>query len=144
VHVWGGHATIAGVALGLLVSLDARGADAPSPLERLEETLHPWTSYAIVPIFALANAGVALDAGALGDAARSPVSTGVALGLIAGKPIGIVVFAWLAVRLGIAVLPDGVAWRHIAAVAVVAGIGFTVSLFIAELAYADAGVVAEA
>ncbi len=115
-----------------------------SPLDRLEHGLHPWTSYAIVPIFALANAGVALDASAISAAARSPVTAGVAFGLIAGKPLGILLFSWLAVRLGAAALPAGAMWRHVGGAAVVAGIGFTVSLFISGLAFTDPGLIDDA
>jgi NhaA family Na+:H+ antiporter len=147
VHESGVHATIAGVALGLLTPIDPLPGSAPgakSPLARLEHVLHPWTSFAIVPVFALANAGIALDPGALGDAARSPVTAGVALGLIAGKPLGILLFSWLAVRAGVASLPAGVGWPALAGVAGVAGIGFTVSLFIGDLAFGDATLVQEA
>jgi NhaA family Na+:H+ antiporter len=147
VHESGVHATVAGVALGLLTPIDSLPGSAPgakSPLALLEHALHPWTSFAIVPIFALANAGIALDAGALGDAARSPVTAGVALGLIAGKPLGILLFSWLAVRAGVASLPAGVGWPALAGVAGVAGIGFTVSLFIGDLAFGDAALVQDA
>lgn len=127
----GVHATIAGVALGLLAP--ARGGELP-PAQRLERTLHPWTSYVIVPLFALANAGIALDLDALTAAVTSPVALGVATGLVLGKPIGIAGAAWLAVRSGIASLPEGVRWPHVVGLATVAGVGFTVSLFIADLA----------
>ena len=143
VYESGIHATIAGVMMGLLIPSGDSGGEA-SVLTRLEHVLHPWTSFVIVPIFALANAGIVLDGGIVRDAAASPVSLGVALGLMLGKPIGIVLFAFAAVKLGVASLPDGVRWPQVAAVGMVAGIGFTVSLFIAPLAFSDTGLVDEA
>lgn len=143
VFVWvatlasGVHATIAGVALGLITPAQG-GAGPLPPAQRLERTLHPWTSYLVVPVFALANAGVALDGQALGAALVSPVAPGVVMGLVIGKPLGIVALSWLSVRLGIARLPAGVSWAQLIGLGAVAGIGFTVSLFIAELALADA------
>ena len=143
VYESGIHATIAGVMMGLLIPSGDSGGEA-SVLTRLEHVLHPWTSFVIVPIFALANAGIVLDGGIVRDAAASPVSLGVALGLMLGKPTGIVLFAFAAVKLGVASLPDGVRWPQVAAVGMVAGIGFTVSLFIAPLAFSDTGLVDEA
>ena len=97
--------------------------------------LHPWTSYLIVPIFALANAGIVLSA----DSITSPSSVlgGVALALVVGKFIGVTLFSWIAVRLGFGRLPDGARWGHVMGVGAVAGIGFTVSLFITGLAFDD-------
>jgi Na+:H+ antiporter, NhaA family len=157
----GVQATIAGVALGLLmptrplvrhlsVSLGDGEAELSAPVvrwvrlhvqetisaaERLEHTLHPWTSFAIVPLFALANAGVLLSQAALAAAVGSPVTAGVVLGLVVGKLVGVGGAAWLALRLRAGTLPEGVTGRQVAAVAAVAGIGFTMSLFIAGLAY---------
>ena len=109
----------------------ARAArEAMSPLERHENALHPWMSFAIVPLFALANAGVAVELGDLG----SPIALAAALGLVVGKPLGIVAVSWLAVRIGIASLPQGVTWPILAAGGLLAGIGFTMALFIAGLA----------
>lgn len=108
-----------------------------SPLQRLEHILHPWVAFAIMPIFALANAGVAI----LGEQSAvdwgSRVLWGVALGLLLGKPIGITLASWLAVRAGVARLPTGVGWMHILGVGFLGGIGFTMALFIAQLAYAE-------
>jgi NhaA family Na+:H+ antiporter len=105
------------------------------PLQRVEHGLHPWVSWGIMPIFALANAGVAIGAsGSLGQ----PEALGVILGLVLGKPIGIVFFSFLSVKLGMAALPEGVNWQHVAGMGMLAGIGFTMSLFIADLAFADA------
>ena len=101
-----------------------------SPLSYLENALHPWVSYLIMPVFALANAGVEFT---LGDLA-SPVALAVALGLLIGKPVGIVLFSAIAVRAGIAALPSGVSWSILAGGAALAGIGFTMALFIAGLA----------
>jgi Na+:H+ antiporter, NhaA family len=144
VHESGVHATIAGVMMGLLMPSGSSATESTSVLYRLEHLLHPWTSYVVIPIFALANAGIALDGGAVRGAASSPVSLGVALGLMLGKPIGITLFAFLAVKLGVASLPDGVRWSELASVGMVAGIGFTVSLFVTGLAYTDASRVEEA
>jgi len=101
-----------------------------SPLEYLETTLHPWVAFVVMPLFALANAGVAVHAAAL----VNPVAMAVALGLVVGKPLGIVVFGWLGVRTGIARLPEGVGWRQMTAGGALAGIGFTMALFVAGLA----------
>ena len=157
----GVHATIAGVALGLLmptrplvrhlsVSLGDGDLELSAPVvrwvkqhvqetisaaERLEHTLHPWTSLVVVPLFALANAGVPLSRASLAAAVGSPVTAGVVLGLVVGKLVGISGAAWLAVRLRVGALPDDVTGRQVVAVAAVAGVGFTVSLFIASLAY---------
>jgi NhaA family Na+:H+ antiporter len=127
-----------------LRALEDLSRHSRSPLDRLEHDLHPWTSYAVIPIFALANAGVALGGGIISDAMRSPVTLGVALGLVAGKPLGILLFSWLAVRFGAAALPGDASWTQIAGVAIVAGIGFTVSLFISGLAFSDPQLVDEA
>lgn len=127
-----------------LRALENLSRETRSPLDRLEHALHPWSSYAIVPMFALANAGIAIDGDVVHDAAHSPVAAGVALGLIAGKPLGIVLFSWLAVRAGIAVLPNGVRWPQLAGAATVAGVGFTVSLFISGLAFSDPALADEA
>jgi NhaA family Na+:H+ antiporter len=162
------HATIAGVAIGLLTPArplntgelqrsplpqreDSAGDDGPSAEEaamhrvrvrislpvtdHLEHLLHPWTSYLILPIFALANAGVALSVEDLGGSLSSPVTLGIVAGLVLGKLVGISGFAWLSVRLG-ARLPRGVRWRHVVGLAALAGIGFTMSLFISSLAFA--------
>ncbi|GIU98956.1 MAG: Na(+)/H(+) antiporter NhaA [Actinomycetota bacterium] len=109
--------------------------EAVSPLARAEAFLHPWVSFLIVPLFALANAGVDLSAGALADAAGSATALGVVLGLVVGKPVGIVGASWLASRSGLGRLPQGAAWRDMAGLGMVAGIGFTVSLLITELAF---------
>jgi NhaA family Na+:H+ antiporter len=114
--------------------LESTVAAVEAPLQRLEHALHPWVAFLIMPLFALANAGVALGGGSGFD---GRVILGIVLGLIVGKQVGITLAAWLAVRSGLAELPPGVGWRHVYGVAWVAGIGFTMSLFIANLGFAD-------
>jgi len=101
-----------------------------SPLQRLEIALHPWVAFGIMPLFALANAGVVIQP----SAATHGVALAVLAGLVVGKPLGIVLFSWIAVRLGVAQLPAGVTWRAMAGAGCLGGIGFTMSLFIASLA----------
>jgi NhaA family Na+:H+ antiporter len=133
------HATIAGVALGL--ATPARPVGGRPVLEQLQHRLHPVSGYLVIPLFALANAGVPLGGDALWRAARSPVAWGVALGLLAGKILGITAASLAAVRLRVGALPDDLTMRHVLGLAALAGIGFTVSLFIAELAYPGSDVV---
>ena len=106
-----------------------------TPLERLEHALHPWVGFFIMPVFALANAGVGLSGEMLGLAFGSTITLGVIAGLVLGKQIGVTLFAWLAVRIGWAELPGNVGWRQVYGVAWLTGIGFTMSLFIAGLAF---------
>ncbi|WP_206051604.1 Na+/H+ antiporter NhaA [Nocardioides ferulae] len=113
-------------------------ARAVSVNERLQAVLHPWSSFLVVPVFALANAGVPLGGGLLGDAAVSPITWGVVLGLVLGKPVGIVASVLLGRRLGLGRLPSGVGIGHLTGGAALSGIGFTVSLLIAGLAFDDA------
>ncbi len=101
---------------------------------RIEHALHPWVAFLIVPIFALANAGVPIG-GEAGTVVVEPVVLGIIFGLVVGKQVGITLAAWLVVRLGWASLPDGVGWRHIYGGAWLGGIGFTMSLFVADLAF---------
>ena len=111
--------------------------ESVSPLTRLEEGLHPWTSFMIVPLFALANAGVRFVGIDIGAALKDPITIGVALGLVLGKIVGITLAMYLAVRSGVARLPIGSTWSHIRGLAVLGGIGFTVSLFVTGLAFDD-------
>jgi NhaA family Na+:H+ antiporter len=104
------------------------------PLHELEHTLHPWVVFAIMPLFALANAGVQLGGG-IADALTSPVALGIVAGLVVGKQLGITLFAWLAVKSGVSQLPEGIRWRHVYGAGWLAGIGFTMSLFISDLAF---------
>ncbi|MED5393455.1 MAG: Na+/H+ antiporter NhaA [Actinomycetota bacterium] len=158
----GVHATIAGVIMGLLApagallapgevglidveSLDAEGLrsakfrmnESVSVAARLERNLHPITGFVIIPMFALANAGIELSGDSLRDALGSGVTIGVVFGLVVGKVVGVSLFTIGAVRLGISALPSGATVRHIVGVAAIAGIGFTVSLFVAGLAFDD-------
>jgi NhaA family Na+:H+ antiporter len=112
--------------------------EALSPLEALTGALHPWVAFVVMPVFALANAGVALNAGALADPLAARVTLAVALGLLVGKPVGIMLLSWLAVRLGIAALPAGVGWGALLGAGCLGGIGFTMALFITALAFQDA------
>lgn len=118
----------------LIVGIERTCEQVQPPLDRLEHGLHPWIAYAVMPLFALSNAGVALPAD-LGTALLQPVSLGVVLGLVVGKQLGVTVFVWLAVRLRLAVLPGGVSWRQIYGAGWICGVGFTMSLFIANLAF---------
>jgi NhaA family Na+:H+ antiporter len=108
---------------------------AQPPLIRLEHALHPWVALGIMPLFALANAGISLAPEDMASGFGDPVWLAVAVGLLIGKPVGIVVSSWMAVRLGWAVLPRGVTWRMIAGVGALGGIGFTMALFVGELAF---------
>ncbi len=135
----GVHATIAGVATGLLIPhVDRRNAIDDeiehSPLESLEHALHPWVAYAILPLFAFANAGLALGGIGLGEA-LAPLPLGIALGLVLGKPVGICGVALLMRATGLSRYPEGMDLRAMLGLGVLCGIGFTMSLFIAGLAY---------
>jgi Na+:H+ antiporter, NhaA family len=118
-----------------VIALEDACEKVETPLQRFEPTLLPWVRLIIMPVFALANAGVALGTGTA--AATSPISLGIVLGLVVGKPIGIFCASWLAVRVGLASLPAQVDWRQILGVGALGGIGFTLSIFIASLAFAE-------
>ena len=165
----GVHATIAGVALGLLTpatplqkavkpedvvgsvvdpdDLNAASArraslyvrESVSVAERLETLIHPFSSFIILPLFALANAGITLSRDGISDAATSTVTLGIVLGLVVGKTVGVTLFTWIAVKSGISTLPRNVTWSQVVAVSMLAGIGFTVALFITGLAYEGDG-----
>ena len=108
-----------------------------TPLQRFEHGLHPWVSFFIIPLFALANAGVTLAGLDIVEAITSPISIGIIVGLFIGKQLGIFAFSWAAVKLKIASLPEGVSWKKLYGAGILAGIGFTMSLFIAGLAFSD-------
>ena len=129
---------------GALSQMEDLSPGTEAPLERLERKLHPWVSYLIVPVFALANAGVTVDGDTLDAARSSPVSQGVVAGLLLGKVAGIFLFTWLAVKLRLCELPSGASWGHIGGVGLLGGIGFTVSLLITSLAFEDAALADEA
>jgi NhaA family Na+:H+ antiporter len=126
-------------ALNELITLSA---ESQPPLDRIEHRLLPWTTFVIVPIFALANAGVRVSWDDLTGAFSEPVTLGVLLGLVVGKPVGIMVFSLLAVRLRIGKQPAGATWPQILGVSMLGGIGFTVALFVTELAF-EPGVLAD-
>ena len=117
--------------------LEAASLEAQTPLERMEHGLHSWVAFGVMPIFALANAGVAIAGDVLSGLISNAVFWGIFLGLFAGKPLGIVAMVWLVVKTKIAELPKGVSWRHIVGAGALAGIGFTMALFIANLAFSD-------
>lgn len=125
-------------------AMERSAAAVQSPLQRVEHALTPWVTFVIIPIFALANAGIDLSAIEWAQALASTVTVGVFAGLVAGKFIGVSLFSWIAVRLGWARLPSGVEWKHLTGAAWLAGIGFTMSLFISQLAFANPEVVEQA
>ncbi|MBI5164701.1 MAG: Na+/H+ antiporter NhaA [Magnetospirillum sp.] len=140
VYVWvcvlqsGVHATLAGVAVGLAVPLRAADRQGRRPGEALAHMLAPWATFGILPLFAFANAGVSF-AGPVLDLALSPVALGIALGLFVGKQGGVLLLSWLAVTSGLCTLPTGADWRSFYGMAILTGIGFTMSLFIGMLAF---------
>lgn len=120
----------------ILKELEDTAKDIQSPLQRFETALHPWVAFVIMPLFALSNAGVKLE-GDFFAALTHPVTIGIVLGLVIGKQVGVTLFSWVAVRLGFAELPYGVTWLQFYGVALLGGIGFTMSLFITNLAFTD-------
>lgn len=134
VHTSGIHATIAGVALGLLTRVKRDPYERASPSMRLEHRLQPWSAGLVVPMFALFAAGVPVTPQALGELTHDRVSIGIIVGLVLGKFLGIFGASFIAVKLGFGNRPTGVAWSDVAALAMLGGVGFTVSLLITELA----------
>jgi NhaA family Na+:H+ antiporter len=132
----GVHATLAGVAVAFFIPLRAWDEEGHSPLPHLEHKLHPWVAYAIMPIFAFANAGVSFTGISPADLA-DPLPLGIAAGLFVGKQLGVFAFAWGAVKLGFSRLPNGIGWLEFYGVALLTGVGFTMSLFIGTLAFDD-------
>jgi NhaA family Na+:H+ antiporter len=130
----GVHATLAGVALALTIPMQHRDPSKPSPLKRLEHDLHPWVAFFALPVFGFANAGVSF-AGIGLYSFLEPVTLGIAAGLFVGKQVGIFGSIWLMIRLKLARMPSGATWIHIYGVALLCGIGFTMSLFIGSLAW---------
>jgi len=129
----GVHATLAGVTLAFCIPLRTKNAE-PSPLLTLEHALHPWVAYGILPLFAFANAGLSLT-GVTAESFTHHVPMGIAVGLLLGKTIGVFGLTWLAVKTGIAALPQGANWGQVLGVAILCGIGFTMSLFVGSLAF---------
>ena len=134
----GVHATLAGVVTGLLIPLRGKTDEAPSPLESLEHTLHPWVAYVVLPLFAFTNAGLALGGLQMSDLLAS-VPLGIVLGLVLGKPVGIVAIALIARATGIARFPEGMDLKAMVGLGMLCGVGFTMSLFISNLAFASIG-----
>lgn len=130
----GVHATLAGFAVACFIPLDVKNTEGHAMLPFLEHALHPWVTFLILPLFAFANAGVALDGVSI-DALLTPIPLGIALGLFVGKQLGIFGACWIAIKLGIAKLPLGATWMQFYAVSLLCGIGFTMSLFIGSLAF---------
>ncbi len=130
----GVHATLAGVIAALAIPLNAR--DGTSPLKHLEHILHPWTAFMVLPIFAFANAGVSL-AGLQPSDLLAPLALGIAAGLVIGKQLGVFGFMFIATKLGVVKRPEGVSWMQLYGLACLTGIGFTMSLFIGNLAFTD-------
>ena len=135
-------AALAGVVIAFAVPMRSRDG-ATSPLRAAEHALQPWVALVVIPTFAFFNAGIAIDAAGLA-ALQTPVALGILLGLLLGKPLGIGVATWLAVQARAGELPQGVAWRHVLGGGVVAGIGFTLSLYVASLAFTDSRLVGAA
>ena len=129
---------------GVVEQIEKLSRRTERPLERLEDMVHPWVSFVILPIFALANAGIVFSSDSMSGALASNVTLGVALGLLVGKPLGVLGMTWLAVRTGLGQLPSGVGWRHILGVGFLAGIGFTVAIFVAAIAFDSPSVVGQA
>ncbi|WBL81632.1 Na+/H+ antiporter NhaA [Bradyrhizobium xenonodulans] len=140
--IWAGflmagvHPTLAGVVLGLMTPVRSVRRESEPPVIRVQTVLHPWVAYGIMPLFALANAGVSFTGMKFTDGAQF-VTLGVALALCAGKPIGVIGATWLAVRTGWCRLAPGVSWTGVCLIGLLAGIGFTMSIFIAMLAFTD-------
>lgn len=132
----GVHATLAGVAIAFAIPLRAQDEHGHSPLTHLEHTLHPWVAYGILPLFAFANAGVSL-AGLSMSSLLEPVPLGIAAGLFIGKQIGVFGMTYAAVKFGISNMPEGTTWPQFYGIALLTGIGFTMSLFIGTLAFED-------
>jgi NhaA family Na+:H+ antiporter len=130
----GVHGTIAGVLVAWTIPCHAPRNGIVSPLQRMEERLHPWTSYLILPLFALANAGVRIDMGLL-NSLWNRTSIGIFLGLVVGKPVGIFAACWAALAMGFPALSGGVRLKHLLGAGMLGGIGFTMSIFISGLAF---------
>lgn len=145
-HVDGAHVLEDDTQQSAAFALGRESRHVASPLQRMEHSLHRFTTFVVLPLFAFANAGlrfVGAETSPL-EMMFQPVAVGVFLGLLIGKPVGISVMTWIAVRAGLAELPEGVGWRHVMGAGVLGGIGFTMSLFVANLAFGDAELLEEA
>jgi NhaA family Na+:H+ antiporter len=132
------HATLAGVALAFAIPLKGNDGSSHSPLHHLEHSLHPWVAFAILPIFAFANAGVPLEGLSVGSLFQR-VPLGILLGLLVGKQVGVFGFSWLTIKLGLAELPEHASSFQLFGVSTLCGVGFTMSLFIGSLAFEHTG-----
>lgn len=121
--------------LGAVHALELACHDVETPLQRMEHALHPWIAFGLLPVFAFANAGLSLKGMNIATVLAQPLTIGIALGLLVGKPVGVTVFSFLAVKTNIAVLPAGVRWPHIIGAGILGGIGFTMSLFVSNLSF---------
>lgn len=130
--------------LNAVQSIELAAHRAETPLQRLEHSLYPWVAFVIIPLFALGNAGLTFSGGRVFEDLRSPLTLGVALGLLLGKPLGIGLFSYLAVKTGVASLPRGVTLWHITGAGILGGIGFTMSLFMMGLSFTDEMLIARA
>jgi NhaA family Na+:H+ antiporter len=130
--------------LNAVQSIELAAHHAETPLQRLEHSLYPWVAFVIIPLFALGNAGMTFGGAGISGALTSPLTLGIALGLLLGKPVGITLFSYLAVKTGLASLPRGLTWSHIAGAGMLGGIGFTMSLFIMGLSFSDAAMTDQA
>ena len=130
----GVHATLAGVAVALMIPM--KGPGGFSPLKKLEHALHPWVAYMILPVFAFANAGIPLLGLGMNDLV-APLPLGIAVGLLIGKPLGVMILSFIAIKIGAASLPENTNWGQYFGMAILTGIGFTMSLFIGSLAFDD-------
>ena len=147
--IWqtGAHPTLAGVVLGLITPVYMlQGRESAAPVQRVAASLHPWVTFGVMPLFALANAGVSIQSTGsdTASAGGSQVMLAIALALLIGKPLGVVFVSWLAVRLRISALPTGMRWSHMWLTGLLAGIGFTMAIFIATLAFTDAALLNDA
>ncbi|WP_150142275.1 Na+/H+ antiporter NhaA [Candidatus Enterovibrio escicola] len=131
------HATLAGIILGFIIPLEGK-KNGKSPLKTLEHAIHPYAAFLILPLFAFANAGVSLEGVSLASLTNT-LPIGIALGLLMGKPLGIFMFCWVSVKIGLAKLPEKVNFKQIFAVSLLCGIGFTMSIFISSLAFSGVG-----
>jgi NhaA family Na+:H+ antiporter len=130
--------------LNAVQSIELAAHHAETPLQRLEHSLYPWVAFVIVPLFALSNAGLSFEATGALTAFTSPLTLGIVSGLLLGKPLGIGLFSWLAVKAGLASLPRGVKWTHIIGAGILGGIGFTMSLFIMGLSFPEGALIIQA
>ncbi|MBF0611609.1 MAG: Na+/H+ antiporter NhaA [Magnetococcales bacterium] len=134
----GVHATLAGGVIAMTIPLQAKDSEGVSPLRKLEHELHPIVAFVVLPMFAFANAGIPLGQVSLADL-LAPVPLGIVLGLFVGKQLGVFGMVWIVVQLGLARLPEGMTWGRLYGVALLCGVGFTMSLFIGSLAFEHLG-----